>query len=164
MAIVVMMCTGIFPFLTYGLPAISGFLLCIIVIEINVKWALLSYLSIAILGLFLVPDKESALLFLMFLGYYPVVKSIIESKLKKVMQYIVKCVLFNISMVISYFLVTSVLNISVLTESFEEYESVFLLVMLLMGNVIFFIYDNALSQLISLYLYKYRSKLFKRLY
>jgi len=157
-----MMLTGIFPFLTYALPAISGFLFSIIVIEINVKWAFTSYITVSVLSMFLVPDKESAFFFVLLFGHYPILKYLIETKINKHFRYIIKSIVFNLSVSFTYLLLVYILRLPLLTNEFSSYSNIFLALLLLFGNVIFCIYDIALSQLIALYIYSYRDKIFKR--
>ena len=54
------------------------------VIEIGRKWAFTAYIVISILSIFILPDKETAMMFVGFFGYFPVLKSMIEQKLNKV--------------------------------------------------------------------------------
>ena len=66
------------PLLVYALPALAGSLLVIIVIEISMKWAFVTYTTVGILSLFTTSNKEAAVLFIMYLGYYPIVISLFE--------------------------------------------------------------------------------------
>ena len=56
---------GLFPTMTYALPAISGVLLIAAVIELGKRWAFFCYAAVALLSLLLGTDKEAALLFLL---------------------------------------------------------------------------------------------------
>ena len=76
-----MFLTGVMPMFVYTLPALAGALLIIIVIELGVKWAFVTYSTVGILSLFITPDKEAAVMFIMFLGYYPIVKSFFEKRI-----------------------------------------------------------------------------------
>ena len=77
---------SVIPFLTYALPAMAGALIILIVIELNKKWAVGVYFAVSLLALLLVPDKESALMYASFFCYYPIFKSVIESKLNKLLS------------------------------------------------------------------------------
>ena len=55
---VCMFMTGLFPFATYALPAIAGVLLCVVVIELSPRWALVVYLAVSCLSFLLSPDRE----------------------------------------------------------------------------------------------------------
>lgn len=144
-----MFMTGLVPFLTYTLPAVSGALLAIIVIEINKKWATGAYIAISLLSLLIVADKEAAMFFVAFFGYYPIIKEVIEDKLPKVLEWIVKLLLFNVAAVIAYVVIIYVFGIPF--DEMEEYGKYSALILLAMGNVIFILYDYCMTSLISLY-------------
>lgn len=148
-SVVLMFMTGLVPFLTYTLPAVSGALLAIIVIEINKKWATGAYIAISLLSLLIVADKEAAMFFVAFFGYYPIIKEVIEDKLPKVLEWIVKLLLFNVAAVIAYVVIIYVFGIPF--DEMEEYGKYSALILLAMGNVIFILYDYCMTSLISLY-------------
>ena len=80
LAVAIMFATTIIPFLTYALSAISGALLLLMVIEINRRWAFTSYVAVSILSILLLNDKEAALMYILFFGYYPIMKSVLYIK------------------------------------------------------------------------------------
>ena len=86
---VVIMLISYFPYLTYAVPAVAGLAIMIVVIEINCKWAILSYISAAVLS-FLFAESESKLLFIGFFGFYSIVKCIIEKINKPVIEWVIK--------------------------------------------------------------------------
>lgn len=148
-SVVLMFMTGLVPFLTYTLPAVSGALLAIIVIEINKKWATGAYIAISLLSLLIVADKEAAMFFVAFFGYYPIIKEVIENKLPKVLEWIVKLLLFNAAAVVAYAVIIYVFGIPF--DEMEEYGKYSILLLLAMGNVIFILYDYCMTSLITLY-------------
>lgn len=148
-SVVLMFMTGLVPFLTYTLPAVSGALLAIIVIEINKKWATGAYIAISLLSLLIVADKEAAMFFVAFFGYYPIIKEVIESKLPKVLEWIVKLLLFNAAAVAAYMVIIYVFGIPF--DEMEEYGKYSVFLLLAMGNIIFILYDYCMTSLITLY-------------
>ena len=48
---------GLFPTMTYAMPAISGVLLIAAVIELGKRWAFFCYAAVAVLSLLLGTDK-----------------------------------------------------------------------------------------------------------
>ncbi len=144
-----MFMTGLVPFLTYTLPAVSGALLAIIVIEINKKWATGAYIAISLLSLLIVADKEAAMFFVAFFGYYPIIKEVIENKLPKVLEWAVKLLLFNVAAIIAYAVIIYVFGIPF--DEMEKYGKYSVLILLAMGNVIFILYDYCMTSLITLY-------------
>lgn len=148
-SVVLMFMTGLVPFLTYTLPAVSGALLAIIVIEINKKWATGAYIAISLLSLLIVADKEAAMFFVAFFGYYPIIKEVIENKLPKILEWVVKFLLFNVAAVAAYAVIIYVFGIPF--DELEEYGKYSVLILLAMGNVIFVLYDYCMTSLITLY-------------
>ena len=96
LGVVLMFLTGLIPIGTYALPAIAGVLLIVAVIEIGAKWAWMIYAAVAVLSLLFAADKEAALLFVLFFGYYPVLKSFLERISNKVLSWISKFAVFNV--------------------------------------------------------------------
>ena len=53
LSIVLMFFTGIFPFAMFALPGIAGVLLVLIVMELGRKYALVVYIGVSILSIFI---------------------------------------------------------------------------------------------------------------
>lgn len=160
LSVVIMMLTVI-PVMTYTAPAFAGILLMIAVIEINKKWAFGVYVAVGILSLLLATDKEAAVMYVAFFGYYPIIKAVLESKLPRVAEWIVKFLIFNATMVASYFVLIRVFGISM--DDMNELGKYGPLILLAMGNVVFFVFDIAITRLATLYLLKWQ-KQFRRLF
>lgn len=160
---VLMFATGLIPIATYALPALSGVLLMVIVMEIGKNWAWAVYGAVSLLSLLLAADKEAVLLFIAFLGYYPILKASLEQIKNKVLVYALKFLVFNLAMIISFFL--SIYLLSIPQESFTVFGIYLPWVFLLLGNAVFLVYDYALSGLVLLYyarLHKMVSGLFHK--
>ena len=84
LSLVMLISVAIIPFLTYALPAAAGALIVLIVIEIDKKWAFGVYAAVAILSMLLVADKEVAVMYTAFFGYYPIVKAVFEKHMPAV--------------------------------------------------------------------------------
>ena len=149
------MLTSLFPYLTYAIPAVAGLFIMIAVIEINNKWGLAAYIVSAILVLILPADNEAKLLYIAFFGYYPIIKALLESKCNRVVEFILKFAILNIALVLSYGVLSTVLGIDVGDMGeFGKYTGVILLVA---ANVIFPIYDLAVSRMAQFYLMRLHS-------
>jgi hypothetical protein len=81
LSLVLMLLTSVIPFGTFAFPAFAGMLLISIVIELGNSWAFLVYFTVSTLSLLLLTDKEAALYYVIFLGFYPIVKGLIEKML-----------------------------------------------------------------------------------
>lgn len=161
LSVVLMFLTGLLPFLTFALPALAGALLILIVLEIGPKWALSVYAAVSLLSLLVVADKEAAMMYAAFFGYYPVIKSFLESRLPRWLEWAAKLLLFNAAMVAAYCVIIFVFGIPL--DEMEEFGKYAVPLLLGMGNVVFFIYDIALTRVIGAYLHRWR-KTFRRLF
>lgn len=160
LSVVIMMLT-IIPVMTYAAPAFAGILLMVVVIEINKKWAFGVYAAAGILSLLLATDKEAAVMYVAFFGYYPIIKAVLESKLPRAVEWIVKFLIFNVTMVASYFVLIKVFGISM--EDMNELGKYGPLILLALGNVVFVVFDIAITRIATLYIIRWQ-KQFRRLF
>ena len=105
----------------------------------RVAWAW--YGAVAILSLLLGPDKEAGAVFVA-LGYYPVIKPILDTLRLK---WLWKALLFNAVILVLYWLLLNIFGIAQIVEEFEEMGTVMTLVTLALGNVTFFLTDRLLT-------------------
>ncbi len=150
----VIMLVAYFPYFTYAVPAVAGLCVMVVLIETDIKWSVLTYFSSAFLA-FLVAETESKIIYIAFFGFYPILKCIIEKLRMVVFGWILKLLTFNFCVVV-LFLVFSQLGLI----TFED-RGIFLFswVLLLLGNVVFVIYDIAVSRLALVYIDKFHSKI-----
>ncbi len=149
-----------FPYLTYAIPAIAGLFIMIVVIEINLKWAFLAYLSSAVL-VFLSAEPESRLLYVFFLGYYPILKAVIDKWRKPVLEWIVKIIIFNCAVLLVYLIFAKSMGISV--EDFGTLGKYGAFIVLGLGNAAFVLYDIAVSRMAMVYMSVIKPKI-KRIF
>lgn len=162
LSLVFMFLTGFMPLLVYLIPALTGAMLLIIYVEINAKWALFTYVSVALLCLFVTPDKEAGLLYIMFLGYYPILKMFVEKIGNTILQWILKLLIYNM-MIIAYYqvIIRVVVNVD-LVEEIDDFGKHGALIFLGLTNVVFIVYDIAVSRLKYLYVKWFRKKILQK--
>ena len=146
LSLAIMLLTGFIPIGTYACPALAGILLIAVVIELGAKWAWAVFAAISILSLFFAGDKEAALYFVMFFGFYPILKARIETLAKKWPQRILKLAVFNASMVAAFFLALYVFSVP--AGEFVIFGIYIPWLFLLAGNVFFMDYDLAVKRLV----------------
>lgn len=142
LAVAVMSLGTLIPIMTYVCPMACVLLLETVRVTCGQRVAWAWYGAVAILGLLLCPDKEAAALFL-FLGYYPLVKPKLDGKK---LSWLFKGVLFNGSIGLMYFLLLRILGMEALSEEFREMGALMLAILLILGNVTFFLLDRVLSK------------------
>ena len=111
LSVALMALVSIIPNLELALPAISGLFVAVIVIEVDKKWALGVWAAVSVLSLIVVPNKAAAIIYAVFFGYYPVLKSVLESKTPCAVEYIIKILTFSVVMSLSYFLMVKFMGI-----------------------------------------------------
>ncbi len=139
---VVIMLAAYFPYLTFTLPVFAGGVISIILFEINCKWALGAFFAAGFLS-FLFCEKEAAMLFLAFFGYYPIVKAKLECISSRITEYILKFLLFNVAIVLAYLIIIFVLGIPL--EGLGDFGKYTVFILLGIANFMFIFYDFALS-------------------
>ena len=138
--------------LTYAVPAVAGALLILIYLELGVKNAFTVYLTVSVLS-FLICEKEAALCYILFFGYYPILKAYIEKIPKKALQWLIKIAVFTVS-----FALVMVLCVFIFGIPIDEmgYGVRYLLALAVGLEVMFAVYDMALTRVITLYFVKYQ--------
>ena len=159
LAVVLMMLGGLIPIATFCSPMLAGFLLIPILCECGTGMALCAYAAVAILSCLLSPDKEAAAIFL-FLGWYPILRPKLQ-RLPRLLRLVVKLVIFNCAVAAVYGLLLFVLGLDSLREEFSALSRVMLVITLLMGNAVFFLFDFTLPRITLLYQYCFRPHLWK---
>ncbi len=134
---------GLIPVATYVCPMLCAILQFLVLTFCGKRIAWAWYGTVAILSLILGPDKEAAAVFV-FLGYYPIVKPNLD-KLR--LSWLWKGLLFNCAILAMYWLLLNLLGMEQLAAEFSELGTVLTIVMLTMGNLIFYLLDKVLNRL-----------------
>lgn len=154
-----MLSGGLIPVATYCAPMAAGLLLMPIMLEYGKKTAWTAFAAAALLSLMLDADKEAAFFYL-FLGYYPIVKWELDSRIKKKpVRIAVKLALFTFSILIMYALLGFVLGMDAVTEEFGEMGAVLLVVFAVVLDGCLLLYDRLLLPLLLLYANRIRPRL-----
>lgn len=143
LSVVLMMVTTLVPVFMYVIPIVTGLLVLFTADVSDKKWGVGVYFSTAFLSLLLITDKEAALTYALFFGYYPLIKDTIE-KLPRALAWILKFILFNLAAVgiglISFYL------FGVSGEEYNEFGKYTIPILLIMANVAFILYDFCLTK------------------
>lgn len=146
-----------FPYATYALPALAGAVLIPVVLEIGVKTGWMVYAAVALLALIVTPSVEAKMMFIAFFGYYPILKASLERLRRRWLEWVLKLAVFNAAMVLSYTLLLFAFGLE--ADTFELFDVNLPLAFLAMGNVVFVIYDLALTNVITLYMRSWHPRL-----
>ena len=140
-ACVVMCMGGLIPVATYVCPMLCAMLLQIVLRSCGRRIAWAWYAVVAVLSLLLGPDKEAAAVFV-FLGYYPIVKPKLD---RLPLDWLWKLLLIDGAGGGMYGLLIHVLGMAQIASEFQELGYAMLAVMLVLGNVTFFLLDRLLG-------------------
>ena len=153
---VIFMLLGYFPYLTYAVPAVAGLFVMIPLIEVGTSYAFASYAVSSVIVLF-IAEPETKVLYILLLGYYPIVKALIERLRKAPLEWALKLMLFNTTVVATYFALKFLTNIDI--EDFGplgEYGTVLFVVLC---NIAFVMYDIAISRISLVYFSRLRKNI-----
>lgn len=157
-----LMILTIIPFSTFAMPIMAGAVLVPVLIENGPKTALLVYISVSVLSVFIVPDKEAAVMFLSFFGYYPIIKGKLEKIGNNVLGYIIKLAVYNFSVSSVFYIGYKIFGLEALYDSLGGLSKLASgIIMFASFNLMFVVYDKALSRVMDKYLYWFRPRFIK---
>lgn len=131
--------------------ALASIVVVFAVIELKGIWPYLIYAVTSILSLLLLSDKFSGVVYLLFAGYYPMLKRLFEAKFPRVIEWAMKLLLFNA-------MLTAILAVSKFILKLPDDEIPWNIVAYAICNPVFILYDIALTRLITLYFTKLRKR------
>ena len=140
----------VFPYATFALPAMAGLVLVPIAIETGRGWGWLSFAAVSLLNLLLTPSMEAKILFIAFLGYYPILKLSLDP-LPRLFSWSAKFLLFNAAVLAAYWLMLRLFSLE--KNSFELFGVSMPLLLLALANVTFLLYDLCLTRLFGWYMF-----------
>ena len=113
-------------------------------------WAV--YAVTGVLSAVLLPNKFPAAMYILFFGFYPILKEKIEKLDSRACQWVIKEAVFNVCLIILMLLARWLLFFE------SDIMTIIWAVFFILANGTFVIYDIALTRLISLYIFKLRHK------
>ena len=134
--------------------AVIASLLCVIaVIEYGGSAPWLVFAATSALSLLLLPNKGIAVTYAVFFGYYPIVKEKLEKR-PRVMRWVLKELIFHAALV-----ALLVIWKWLLFPTAEIPSPMIYFILVVLAEIVFVLYDVALTRLISLYLFRIRQRL-----
>lgn len=160
LSVVLLFLGGMISVFAYAAPMLVGLLIIILRTTFSERSAVITYAAVSVISLVLVGDKECALMYAMFFGYYP----IIEERIKQIkvcfFRVLSKFAVFNFALFLCQLILVYVFGIPFLEEGESRY---FIILFAVLMNVMFFIYDKSLEYVTRLYQLKFE-KYIKRLF
>lgn len=159
--LLLMLLGNIIPIATYAVPCLAAILMMIVMYECGEKNAWLLYIAVSLLSLILISDKELMMLYILLMGFYPMVKCHIDRLNRRIFRIIIKLLLFNTAISAIYFILLIVFPVNEIAAEFAAAGTIINALMILIGNVIFFMLDIVLNKMHFIYVKKLRPKLIK---
>ena len=136
---------SVWPTGLFGLVAVSSLFVAGAIIEKGIIPGLYVYICSSVLGMLIVPDKAAPLLFILFFGYYPVIKSLTERLKNNALQWILKLAVFNAALTVIWFFT----GFLILSQR-ENLPPIVLIYVL--GSIVFVLFDYGYTKVIWLYI------------
>lgn len=157
LSVVMLFLGSIFWVLGYTIPLVASLVMIILLDSISQKSALLTFVSTSIISFILLNDKECVLLYVLFFGYYPLIRDKINEIKPKFLSYLLKFVTFNAAMVL-----TQILCVYVFGIPFDDMLGKWgIVVFALCLNLVFVVFDKLYTLLLRLYRIKLKKKVEK---
>ena len=126
----------------------------ILINNVNKRSAWTVFVVSSLVAVFLLPDKECALTYAFFFGWYPMVKDSFDKIKIKILRIVAKFAVYNVAVVFSQLACIYIFGI--------PFDNVFgvwgIVILLLLANLLFALYDRLFVLLSFIYMKKYYSK------
>lgn len=154
LSVVIMYIAGITDILSLSGVLVAAFMILFIYIEYGTKTALSVYAAVSVISVLILPDKFSAAVYVLFAGYYPIIKTKLERK-PKLIAWTLKLVCFNAVLI--------AMTVASRYIAYVEAElPIIEAAVFVLANLVFVMSDILAGRLIVLYIIKYRPRLYKR--
>lgn len=139
--------TNILPTVRLGFAAAASLFAVAAVIETGIVAAIFVFIGSSVISALLLPDKTAVLLYVLFFGYYPVIKSLAEKFRSKLPNWALKLVVFEAAFTLIWFLFRSLIFDAKVLE-------IPVLLVYLIATLAFLAFDIGLTRLIGFYIYR----------
>lgn len=163
LSVAVMLLGTVLPIALYIAPMFAGLLVLVIREECGTQMAWTMYAAVSLLGILFVPDKEVVLTFVFVTGHYPLLKPKLDRIPVLALRAGAKLLLFNAAVLVMYGILTLLFFPAWMQISWNMTELLFTGLVLLLGNIAFFLYDKAMVNLLRAYKLLWQAKLHRML-
>ena len=159
LGVVILYVGSLIEVLDISMAAIASLMCIIALIEYGRIYGWMVFAATAVAAMLLLPEKFTPSLYALLIGYYPMIKELIERMGKKsgkrgllaAVCWALKLLFFNAALVVVALVATYIL---LLPESAEWMQ----ITMILLANAAFVLYDIALTKMISAYFFRIRRR------
>lgn len=136
---------SLLPIEQLGIIAFSSLFCVAAVIEAGISSAVLVFIGSSIIGALVVQFRPMINFYVLFFGYYPIVKSLAEKIRLPVLKWAVKLAVFNGALSALWFLFSNL----IFNPSIFKLGTALVYIL---GNAVFILFDIGLTRLISFYI------------
>jgi len=145
LAVISLSIASVWPTGQLGLVAVSSLFTAAAVIEAGIAPGIYVFIVSSALGMLILPNKAAPLLYLLFFGYYPVIKSLIERNANKLIQWALKLLVFNAALTAIWFLFRElIIGFATITPGAA--------ILYPGGNIVFVLFDYGYSKVVWFYI------------
>lgn len=145
LTLILMFAGSVVPSIELTLYALSSVFTAIMIIETGIGGGILVFIGASILGFILMPDKIALLPYIAFFGYYGILKYFIEKLPKAAIQMLVKIIAFSAVLSTMLFFFKELLFGAI------SLPDISVILLMLLGIVMFILYDFIFSLIINIY-------------
>ena len=149
MTVITLFLAAVMPTNRISLYALSSFFVSIIIIEFGINHGWIFYVVTSLLSTAVIYNKLQLVPYFIFFGIYGIIKFYIERVNNVVLEYLLKFAFFNLSLIVAVFFVREFL-LTGLSISLPWW------IILVGGQIIFFIYDYVYTLFVQYYKAKLR--------
>ena len=145
---------NIFPTGKLGFYVLAGFILSVVIMECGLFFGWISYGAVSVLSLLVVPEKTAVVPYFLFFDIYSLVKSHIEKLNRRIPEWVLKFLFFNISL---YFMWNIAGLLGLVPQGLIDTLSIYGVILVL--QAVFFVFDWIFTLWIQYYLKKISPKI-----
>lgn len=137
---------GVLPTARIFFFSLSTVFISVMIIEFDNKAAFFTFIAVSLLGLIIIPNKLLMLPYIIYFGYYGIIKSLAEKKCSRTIEWLIKLFSYNIALLVFYVLNIRVLNLPLFNIDIS------VLILIISAEIYLLIYDYCYSMAISYYM------------
>ena len=157
LCVTLMFLGGILYIFAYTVPMLLGLVTVMIKKTFGTGSAVSVYIATSILSLILVPEKETVMMYVLFFGYYPIIRTYLDRIKSKIISLSLKLIIFNACVAVIELICVYVFGIPFFEDG--DFSKAMLIVFALAMNVIFIMYEHLLKYFVLLYERKIEKRL-----
>lgn len=152
LCVVLLYISAVLPTMRLAIVTVAGLLTAAAIIENGIAAGIFLFTASSLLGLLISPLRGNILIYMLFFGYYPIAKGIIEKIRLKPMEWALKLLLFNLALTAAALLYRKGFLSGIELPQLAVY------LFYLAANAAFVVYDIAFSGLIAWYLRRFKKR------